>query len=94
MKRKWDQWAEDGSRCFKEGYMYGYEIQTCMFLEVLYGLGIAIGIKEDSYLTFGSSSVCYLGKKIATLEGFMVNHQRRARFPLKQEGEGNNHSRH
>lgn len=74
--------------------MYGYEIQTYTFLEIIYGLGISTEIKEDTYLTFGFSAVCYLGKKTATLEDFMANHQRRARFPLKREGEGNNRSRH
>lgn len=43
--------------------MYRYEIQTCMFTGRTYGLGMPVGIKEDTHLTFRHSAVWYLGKK-------------------------------
>lgn len=46
--------------------MYRYEIQTCIFLARVCGLGMSMGIKEDTYLTFRSSGMWYLGKKTAT----------------------------
>lgn len=88
-----DRWTEDKSRCIKEGQCIDMRFKPACFRENTWSGNVSGNQGHLPHLHIQWDVV--RGKENSSpLRGFDGKAQGRAKFPLKQEGEGNSHSGH